>query len=195
LLVCCGMGYDLEGELLRAARELSLRRDVLDRQIGAAVGGDGYEHWLDRRRRGLNEIEHAGEWSWMPLESGLDVSHVDGRRVWLEYGHCRSLRLFTAAALDCFIRHARVPWSTFPRLAHPLLSDLIVPLAETLVGDGRFERVGAGYSLTEVGRAHVLQGEPQILADDRDGASRMFEVGEPFARPPHLAVWRTSAGA
>jgi hypothetical protein len=177
------MGYDLESELLRAARELTTRRDELHRRIGAAVGGEPYEHWLDNRQRGLDGVEHDGEWSWVTLEPGLDVFHADGRRAWLEYGHCSSLGLFTAAALDCFIHHARVPWLTFPRLAHPLLSQLIVPLAETLVGNGCFVRVGVGYSLTEMGLAHVLQGEPQMLDDDPDGASRAFEVGEPYPIP------------
>ena len=183
------MGYDLEGELLRAARELIVRRDELHRRVGAAVGGEPYEHWLDHRRRGLSGVEHDGEWSWGTLESGLDVFHGDGRRAWLEYGHCRSLSLFTAAALDCFIRHARAPWLTFSRLAHPLLSHLVVPLAERLVADGCFERVGAGYSLTETGLAHAIPGEPHILGGDRDAAAHVFETDEPIAPGP-LGVHR-----
>jgi hypothetical protein len=75
------MTYDLEAELLRAAHELSVRRDELHRLIGAAVGREPYEHWLDNRRRGAADIEHHGDWSWVTLALGFDVLHVDGRRV------------------------------------------------------------------------------------------------------------------
>jgi hypothetical protein len=67
------------------------------------------------------------------------------------------------AAIDHFVRHARAPWATFPRLAHPLLSHLILPLLETLMGDGCLEQVAAGYMLTEKGLAYVRQREPRLL--------------------------------
>jgi hypothetical protein len=157
------MTFDLEAELLRAACELRVRRDELQHRIGTAVGCDPYEHWLDRRRWSTVDGERDGEWSWVALTFGFDVCHADGRRLWLEYEHGHSLSLFTVPALDCFVRHARPPWGSFPRLAHPLLSHAIVPLIETLVDHGCLAHAAAGYLLTEYGLTCATQGSPQFL--------------------------------
>jgi hypothetical protein len=158
-----GMAFDLEAEVLRAARELRVHRQELQHRIGTAVGGDPYEYWLNSRRWNIVDAERDGQWSWVPLAFGFDVYHVDGRRLWLEYGHGHSIAPFTAPAFDCFVRHARAPWGNFSRLAHPLLSNTIIPLIETLIDHGYLAYATPGYLLTEKGLVDGMECDPQFL--------------------------------
>jgi hypothetical protein len=50
----------------------------------------------------------------------------------------------------------------FPRLANPLLADLVDALIDRLVHDGLLARSDGGYVLTERARAH-LRREPDVL--------------------------------
>jgi hypothetical protein len=151
---------DLEGELLRAAHELSLRRGELAQRIVAATGVEPYDYWI--RQRGRAHIDRDGEWSWCARDVGLDVLHADGRRAWLEYTGDRTASAFSCAGLRCFVEHARPPWGEFWRLAHPLVVDRLQPLVDSLVTVGFLAHASHGYVVTAQAVAD-LQREPAIL--------------------------------
>jgi hypothetical protein len=63
---------------------------------------------------------------------------------------------------DALHAHIAAAPQRFPRLVHPLLAHLIGPLADLLVRNGLLARDGAGYLVTDAGRAQ-LQPAPRYL--------------------------------
>lgn len=156
------MTFDLDDELLHAAAELYLRRIELCQQFASITKIDALQHWSSSRRSTLGHAERVGDWSWTHAVFGFDVVHHDKRRAWIEIDVDGMLDGFSLAAIDVFVHHSCEPWGKYPRLAHPLLATILVPVVESLVNRGLVERAGERYRVTGAGRAYLAR-EPQFL--------------------------------
>ncbi|NVB81117.1 MAG: hypothetical protein HOV81_22160 [Kofleriaceae bacterium] len=157
------MSFDLDDDLLRAAAELYLRRIELCQLFASVTRIDALQHWSSSRRSALGHAEQVAEWSWTHAAFGFDVAHHgDGRRTWIEIDVDGTLDGFSLTAIDVFVRHSSAPWGVYPRLAHPLLASILVPLVESLASRALVERTGERYRVTGAGRAYLAR-EPHQL--------------------------------
>jgi hypothetical protein len=175
------MRLDLEGEYLRAARELCLRGDELLPRVAAAIRCDPYDYWILRRSPELDwsevrvadapdQLDNDGEWSWFFHGLELDLIHLkDGRRVRVDFARDNLPGLFTSWGVKLFVTHARPPWPRYQRLCHPLMPDgLLDQLDRTLCRDGYLDQAdrphgaGHGFVLSAKALEYLVQ-EPRFL--------------------------------
>jgi hypothetical protein len=176
-----GMRLDLEGEYLRAARELCLRGDELLLRVAAAIRCDPYDYWILGRRPALDwaevrvvdtpeQLDNDGEWSWFFHGLELDLIHLkDDRRVRVDFARDNLRGLFSNWGLESFVKHTCPPWPRYSRLCHPLMpSGLLDQLARTLRREGYLDEAdrahGAGHGFVLSAKAHeYLVQEPRFL--------------------------------